>query len=107
MGLSHGGTDGHNFAMCFLIPMYGIGINMGMNNAGVMQEGSIQSEGFGKTLEWVFTHMGKVVGTEIKIDLDTKFIDYLVQFKTTISLSCLPLIYKTEILLPKGPQPRN
>jgi len=64
--LSHGGTDGHNFAQTFLIPRLGVGVNMGMNNAGVMSQGSIQGTGFGKVLTWVGEHLlGKQAGADM------------------------------------------
>merc|ERR1711970_613196 len=64
--LSHGGTDGHNFAQTYLIPRLGVGINMGMNNAGVMTQGSIQGTGFGKVLGWVGEHLlGKHAGADM------------------------------------------
>jgi len=63
---SHGGTDGHNFAQCYLIPRFGIGLQMGMNNAGVMTQGSIQGTGFGEVFGWVGEHiLGKEAGAEI------------------------------------------
>jgi len=65
--LQHGGTDGHNFAQCILIPQYGVGINAGLNTGAVMIDGSLTGTGFGKTLEWVGAHMlGKEIGSEIK-----------------------------------------
>eukprot|EP00091_Calanus_sinicus_P006324 TRINITY_DN1693_c0_g1_i1.p1 TRINITY_DN1693_c0_g1~~TRINITY_DN1693_c0_g1_i1.p1 ORF type:complete len:409 (-),score=108.34 TRINITY_DN1693_c0_g1_i1:96-1322(-) len=77
--LNHGGTDGHNFAQCFLIPRFGVGINIGLNQAGVMSQGSLQGAGFGKVLEWVGTHMlGKEIGAELrKIAEDTMYDDSL------------------------------
>merc|ERR1719466_603004 len=61
--LSHGGTDGHNFAMTYIIPQLGIGINTGMNNAGVMNPGSLQGRGYGEVLAWVGEHLfGKQLG---------------------------------------------
>jgi len=63
---SHGGTDGHNFAQCFLIPRFGIGMNIGMNNAGGIN-GGLQGTGFGKVLEWVGTNLfSKEVGAEVR-----------------------------------------
>jgi len=65
--LQHGGTDGHNFAQCWLIPKLGVGFNVGLNNGGVMQDGSLQEVGFGKTLEWVAEHLlGEKIGAEIQ-----------------------------------------
>jgi len=75
----HGGTDGHNFAQTFVLPQFGIGLNIGMNNGGIMQEGSIQGAGFGRILEWIFGHLiGKEMGAEIrKIAKKTLFDDSL------------------------------
>jgi len=52
----HGGTDGHNFAQAYVIPRFQIALMIGMNNAGTMIGESRQGIGFGKVVEWVFTH---------------------------------------------------
>ena len=63
--LQHGGTDGHNFANCYLLPRqvifllssnsprFGLGINMGTNNGGGLGR-TRQATGFGKIVTWIF-----------------------------------------------------
>ena len=52
--LSHGGTDGHNFANCILVPRFHVGVNLGLNSAA--GEGSLGNMGYQKTLMWIITH---------------------------------------------------
>ena len=62
-----------------MIPRFGIGLNIGVNNGGSMQRGSLQGVGFGKVVEWVGAHLlGKENGAEIrKIVEKTMFDDSL------------------------------
>merc|ERR1719228_1417935 len=60
--LTHGGTDGHNFANCYLLPRFGVGINMGTNNGGGLGQ-TRQSAGFGKIVTWIFEHL---LGQELR-----------------------------------------
>jgi len=76
--LTHGGTDGHNFANCYLLPRFGVGINMGTNNGGGLGR-TRQSAGFGKIVTWIFEHLlgqklragiGQVVNESLYIGQD-------------------------------------
>jgi len=63
--LTHGGTDGHNFANCYLLPRFGVGINMGTNNGGGLGR-TRQAAGFGKIVTWIFEHL---LGEELRADI--------------------------------------
>jgi len=51
--LTHGGTDGHNFANCMVIPRFQVGANFGYNNG----MGGIQGIASDRLFEWILAHM--------------------------------------------------
>jgi len=74
--LQHGGTDGHNFAQCYILPKFQIGVNIGVNNAGNMADGTIQGEGFNKVLGWVGEHiLGKQNGMAVSKIVQNTLLD--------------------------------
>jgi len=53
--MTHGGTDGHNFANCLLIPRFKFGANIGLNDPKV--EGSRSTLAYNDLILYMATHM--------------------------------------------------